>query len=50
MNLPVEEESLAFIEEYLSTFCVVMMLSVEEYILSVVCRMSKGILVDQRLD
>ena len=50
MNLLLEKESLVFIEEYLGTIHVIMMLSVKEYILSIVRRMSRDILVDRRLD
>ena len=46
MNILVGEEGLVFIEGYLSTFHVVMMIFVREYISSAVCRMPKDILVD----
>ena len=47
MNLLVEEEGLTFIEEYLSTFHLVMALFVGEYISSVMCRISRSTLVDR---
>ena len=46
MNLPLEEESLVFVEEYLSTIHVVMIFSVREYTLSVVCRIVQNDLTD----
>ena len=50
VNIPLEKESLIFIEEYLSTIHVVMMFSVREYTSSVVHRMPKDIMTNQRID